>query len=84
MQTILQSLPGEKFACARTARFLNISWGLLRMGRFFKFPKNAMKRSEFAGATFPPDGSTFFVNIQSPGLTLAITGDCQKRDSAKS
>lgn len=34
-----------------------------------------MNRSEFAVATFSPDGSTFFVNIQSPGLTLTITGN---------
>jgi len=31
-------------------------------------------RSEFAGATFSPDGSTLFVNLQQPGLTLAIQG----------
>ena len=43
-------------------------------GRLLKFAKNSMNQSEFAGATFSPDGSTFFVNIQSPGLTLAITG----------
>ncbi|MCY3810226.1 MAG: DUF839 domain-containing protein [Gammaproteobacteria bacterium] len=30
--------------------------------------------SEWAGATFSPDGTTLFVNIQSPGITLAITG----------
>lgn len=29
---------------------------------------------EFAGATFSPDGRTLFVNIQVPGLTLAIWG----------
>lgn len=29
---------------------------------------------EFAGATFSPDGQTLFVNIQVPGLTLAIWG----------
>ena len=29
---------------------------------------------EFAGATFSPDGSTLFVNVQIPGYTLAITG----------
>jgi secreted PhoX family phosphatase len=29
---------------------------------------------EFAGATFAPDGSTLFVNIQQAGVTLAITG----------
>ena len=30
--------------------------------------------SEWAGATFSPDGSTLFVNIQNPGITLAIKG----------
>lgn len=30
--------------------------------------------SEFAGATFSPDGSTLFVNMQQAGLTLAIQG----------
>ena len=31
-------------------------------------------RTEFAGVTFSPDGSTLFVNAQGKGLTLAITG----------
>lgn len=30
--------------------------------------------SEWAGATFSPDGRTLFVNIQVPGITLAIDG----------
>lgn len=30
--------------------------------------------SEFAGATFSPDGQWLFVNIQYPGITIAITG----------
>lgn len=32
------------------------------------------RSSEWAGATFSRDGKWLFVNIQSPGLTLAITG----------
>ena len=32
------------------------------------------RTQEFAGATFSPDGRWLFVNIQNPGLTLAITG----------
>ncbi|NCU04832.1 MAG: DUF839 domain-containing protein [Chitinophagaceae bacterium] len=32
------------------------------------------RESEFAGPVFSPSGKTLFVNIQSPGLTLAITG----------
>lgn len=35
---------------------------------------NALNDSEFAGATFSPDGQTLFANIQGPGLTLAIWG----------
>ena len=28
----------------------------------------------FAGACFSPDGSTLFANLQSPGITVAISG----------
>jgi len=49
--------------------------GITPEGRFYKFAHHAMDNdSEMAGATFSPDGSTFFVNIQHAGLTLAITG----------
>jgi len=34
--------------------------------------------SEFTGPTFSPDGKVLFVNIQSPGITLAITGPWAK------
>jgi secreted PhoX family phosphatase len=34
--------------------------------------------SEFTGPTFSPDGKVLFVNIQSPGLTLAIRGPWEK------
>lgn len=47
-------------------------------GRLFRFARNAMNHSEMAGAVFSPDGSTLFVNIQSPGLTFAITGPWRK------
>ncbi len=30
--------------------------------------------SEFAGACYSPDGKWLFVNVQSPGITFAITG----------
>ena len=32
------------------------------------------RQSELAGVCFSPDGSTMFVNIYWPGVTLAITG----------
>lgn len=41
----------------------------------FPFARNMdAANGEFAGACFSPDGSTLFVNIQRPGLTLAVTG----------
>jgi secreted PhoX family phosphatase len=33
-----------------------------------------MKQNEWAGGTFSPDGKWLFVNIQTPGITFAITG----------
>ncbi|MCA9118286.1 MAG: DUF839 domain-containing protein, partial [Planctomycetaceae bacterium] len=41
---------------------------------------NTPTRGEFAGATFSPDGTTLFVNIQHRGLTLAITGPWENRE----
>lgn len=35
------------------------------------------EKSEFCGACFSPDGATLFVNIQRPGITVAITGAWQ-------
>ena len=32
------------------------------------------RTKEWAGATFSPDGEWLFVNIQTPGITFAITG----------
>ena len=49
--------------------------GLTIGGEIFEFARNVVPGnggSEFAGATYSPDGETLFVNIQSPGLTFAI------------
>jgi len=48
--------------------------GITPEGKFYRVGKNVGFQSEFAGATFSPDGSTLFVNIQYAGLTIAITG----------
>lgn len=51
--------------------------GLTRDGRIFDLARNLVpghEGAEFAGATFSPDGAILFVNIQTPGLTLAIQG----------
>jgi hypothetical protein len=44
-------------------------------GLVFPIARNAHPgRSEFCGPCFSPDGSVLFVNIQKPGITLAIRG----------
>lgn len=48
--------------------------GVTPEGQLYRFARNAMNTSEFAGSTFSPDGTTLFVNIQNQGITLAITG----------
>ena len=61
--------------------------GLTADGEIFRFAQNNIilngekngftgdfSGSEFAGATYSPDGKWLFVNVQSPGVTFAITG----------
>ena len=50
---------------------------LTSQGQIVDLAKNIVhgfESREFAGATFSPDGQTLFVNIQEPGMTLAIWG----------
>jgi secreted PhoX family phosphatase len=62
---VLSSVPGgPTYAIARNQ--LNI--GTVAAPEF----------SEFTGPTFSDDGKVLFVNIQTPGLTLAITGPWEK------
>ena len=39
-----------------------------------RVPEGDYRSSEFCGACWDPSGSTLFVNLQSPGITVAITG----------
>ena len=48
--------------------------GLDPEGRLFEFARNRLSLGEFAGVTYEPGGNWLFVNIQRPGMTLAITG----------
>ena len=53
--------------------------GVTPKGKTYVIAKNiGFRTSEFAGPVFSPSGKTLFVNIQSPGLTLAITGPWRK------
>lgn len=53
--------------------------GITPEGEIYRFARNSVSDSELAGACFSPDGSTLFVNIQSDGLVLAITGPWGRR-----
>jgi secreted PhoX family phosphatase len=61
--------------------------GLTVDGEIFQFARNTVvlngerngiagnfAGSEFAGACYSPNGEWLFANIQSPGITFAITG----------
>ena len=48
--------------------------GITPAGQVYVFASNRLNNSEFAGPTFSPDGRTLFVNLQNPGITLAIWG----------
>lgn len=52
----------------------NFLVGVTPNGEWFKLARNATGDSEFAGACHSPDGKIVFVNLQKPGLTVAITG----------
>jgi len=52
--------------------------GVTPNGELYHFAENVGFKSEFAGACFSPSGETLFVNIQGPGLTLAIQGPWKK------
>ena len=47
--------------------------GITLVGQLYTIARNHL-RTEFAGATFSPDGTTLFVNLQKRGITVAITG----------
>ena len=48
--------------------------GVTPEGDIYKFARQPEGKSELAGATFSPDGSTLFVNLQEQGFSVAITG----------
>ncbi|MBX2866040.1 MAG: PhoX family protein [Leptolyngbyaceae cyanobacterium MAG.088] len=48
--------------------------GVTLQGALYQFARNRLNTGEFAGICFSPDGETMFVNLQIPGITLAIQG----------
>lgn len=58
---------------------INYLRGMTPEGKVYTLAMNVHKKQgEFCGACFSPDGSTLFVNIQNPGLTIAIWGPWPK------
>jgi secreted PhoX family phosphatase len=47
-------------------------------GSIATFARNAASPGEFAGPCFAPDGRTLFVNVQSDGVTFAISGPFER------
>ncbi len=64
---------GDLIICEDTGGMNSIR-GVTPAGEFYTIAQNAISGSEFCGACFSPDGQWLFVNIQTPGTTLAITG----------
>lgn len=65
---------GHLFLCEDGSTDVNYVVGVNQRGELYQFAKNNINTSEYAGVCFSPDSQTLFVNIQSPGITLAIWG----------
>ena len=64
---------GDLIVCEDTASQCGLV-GIRADGKQYQLASNCHTTSELAGVCFSPDGQTLFVNIQYPGMTLAITG----------
>ena len=64
---------GDLIVCEDTSNHCGLV-GIRPDGSQYAIADNAWSNSELAGVCFSPDGRTMFVNIQYPGMTLAITG----------
>ena len=56
----------------------NYLLGITPQRKIYRFAWNALNQSDLTGVCFSPDGSTMFINILDPGLTLAVTGPWKK------
>jgi secreted PhoX family phosphatase len=56
--------------------------GVTSSAQVYEIARNALNSSEFAGACFSPDETTLFVNMQTPGITFAISGPWHRRSSS--
>mgnify|MGYP001828715228 CR=1 FL=1 len=64
---------GDLIVCEDTSNNCGLV-GIRPDGSQYQLADNAYSNSELAGVCFSPDGKVLFVNVQYPGMTLAITG----------
>ncbi|MDH3304079.1 MAG: PhoX family protein [Gammaproteobacteria bacterium] len=64
---------GDLIVCEDTLNHCGLV-GIRPDGSQYEIADNPYSGSELAGACFSPDGKILFVNIQYPGMTIAITG----------
>ncbi|MBM7553513.1 alkaline phosphatase PhoX [Thalassobacillus pellis] len=57
--------------------------GMTPEGETYLFAENKLNDSELAGPTFSHQGDTFFVNIQTPGITFAIWGPFARKNAGR-
>ncbi len=81
---------GGLLLCEDGSRDGQLLVGLSKNGELFPFARNNLvfdnwrgltgdfRDREWCGACFSPDGKWLFVNIQTPGVTFAITGPWEK------
>ncbi len=69
---------GDLIVCEDTSDHCGLV-GIRPDGSQYQLADNPYSNSELAGVCFSPDGQTLFVNIQYPGMTLAITGPFPKQ-----
>ncbi len=64
---------GDLIVCEDTSNHCGLV-GIRPDGSQYQLADNPYSNSELAGICFSPDGQTMFVNVQYPGMTLAVTG----------
>ncbi|WP_101845450.1 alkaline phosphatase PhoX [Halobacillus sp. Marseille-P3879] len=57
--------------------------GMTPEGETYVFAENKINDSELAGPAFSTRGDTFFVNIQTPGITFAIWGPFARKNAGR-
>ncbi|WP_173917491.1 alkaline phosphatase PhoX [Halobacillus sp. Marseille-Q1614] len=57
--------------------------GMTPEGETYVFAESRLNDSELAGPTFSANGDTFFMNIQTPGLTFAIWGPFARKNAGR-